>query len=34
MIDLKLDKLDRDDDQFITEIQNKKNLIKDLRKAK
>ena len=34
MIDLKLDKIDRDDDKFYSEMQNKKNLKEDLRKVK
>ena len=34
MIDLRLERLDRDDDQFFVEMQNKINLIEDLRNAK
>ena len=34
MIDLRLERLDRDDDQFFVEMQNKINLIEDLINAK
>ena len=34
MIDLRLERLDRDDDQFFVEMQNKINLIEDLKNAK
>ena len=33
-IDLKLEKLDRDDDQFFEEMKNKKQLFEDLKNAK
>jgi hypothetical protein len=34
MIDLRLEKLDRDDDLFFEEMKNKKLLIEDLKNAK